>query len=76
MLILTSTPGIAGEECDDEIIMGTDIVVRVLNIDCEHKTVSLGITAPDGTIIDRRKVRNMRMERIKRLLGDLLPDKP
>lgn len=74
MLILTSTPGIAGEECDDEIIIGTNIVVRILNIDHEHKTVSLGITAPSGTIIDRRKVRNMRMERIKRLLGDLLPD--
>lgn len=76
MLILTSTPGISGEECDDEIIIGTDIVVRVLNIDCEHKTVSLGIAAPDGTVIDRRKVRNMRIERIKRLLGNLLPDKP
>lgn len=76
MLILTSTPGIAGEECDDEIIIGTDIVVRVLNIDHEHKTVNLGITAPSGTIIDRRKVRNMRIERIKRLLGDLLPDNP
>lgn len=76
MLILTSTPGIADEECDDEIIIGTDIVVRILDIDHEHKTVSLGITAPSGTIIDRRKVRNMRIERIKRLLGDLLPDNP
>lgn len=76
MLILTSTPSIAGEECDDEILIGTDIVIRILNIDCEHKVVNLGITAPVGTVVDRRKVRNMRIERIKRLLGNLLPDKP
>lgn len=61
MLILLLEP----KEKKNEVIIGNDIVVRLLDIYPDKNQVRIGIDAPKDIIIDRKQVREMREKRLK-----------
>ncbi len=61
MLILLLEP----KEKKNEVIIGNDIILRLLDIYPDKNQIRIGIEAPKDVIIDRRAVRDMREKRIK-----------
>lgn len=49
----------------DEVIIGNDITVKLLNILPETGQVQLGIEAPKDVIVDRKVIREAREKRIQ-----------
>lgn len=64
MLILLLEP----KEKKNEIIIGDDIVVRLLDIYPEKNQIRIGVEAPKNILIDRRQVRDVRERRVKNVL--------
>ena len=65
MLILLVEP----TEKKNEIMIGDDIVVRILEVYPETSQVRIGVEAPKDVRIDRSQVHEQRMKRIKKVLG-------
>lgn len=61
MLILLLEP----KEKKNEVIIGNDIIVRLLDIYPDKNQIRIGIEAPKDIIIDRKQVREMREKRLK-----------
>lgn len=61
MLILLLEPS----EKKNEILIGDDISVKLLDIYKDTNQIRIGITAPPNILIDRVKVREKREKRIK-----------
>ena len=49
----------------DEVIIGDNIIVKLLNILPETGQVQLGIEAPKDVIVDRKVIREAREKRIQ-----------
>lgn len=64
MLILLLEP----KDKKNEVIIGENIVVRLLDIYPDKNQVRIGIEAPKNVLIDRRQVREFRERRIKNIL--------
>ena len=64
MLILLLEPN----EKNNEVFVGEEIVVRVLDIYKDTNQVRLGIDAPKNMVIDRKSVRQLRERRIQSVL--------
>lgn len=65
MLILLLEPN----EKKNEVLIGNDISVKLLDIYKDTNQVRIGIEAPKDVSIDRTQVREQREKRIKEVLG-------
>lgn len=54
---------------DRDVIIGDDILVRLLSVDTETGEVEIGINAPKEIIVDRRSIREKRIRRISEVMG-------
>ncbi len=66
MLILTINP----RTDDNEVHIGTDVVVKVLNVDIKTLNVKIGIEAPREMVVDRSSVRTKRMDKINKIVTE------
>ena len=64
MLILLLEP----KDKKNEIVIGDNIIVRLLDIYPDKNQIRIGIEAPREILIDRRQVRDIRERRIKNVL--------
>lgn len=65
MLILLLEPN----EKKNEILIGNDIRVKLLDIYKDTNQIRIGIEAPSNVLIDRTQVREQREKRIKEVLS-------
>lgn len=65
MLILLLGPN----EKKNEILIGNDIRVKLLDIYKDTNQIRIGIEAPNNVLIDRTQVREQREKRIKEVLS-------
>lgn len=65
MLILLLEPN----EKKNEIIIGEDIRVKLLDIYKDTNQVRIGVEAPSNVLIDRTQVREQRKKRIEEVLS-------
>lgn len=65
MLILTINP----LTDDNEVHIGTDVVVKVLNVDPTTRNVKIGVEAPREMVVDRSSVRTKRIDKINKVVA-------
>lgn len=65
MLILLLEPN----EKKNEILIGNDIRVKLLDIYKDTNQVRIGVEAPSNVLIDRTQVREQRKKRIEEVLS-------
>ena len=51
-----------------EVVIGDDIIIRLLDIYKDTNQIRIGIDAPKDMVIDRKAVRELRERRIKDVL--------